>query len=641
MRRRGNLLGHMLALVGRGAGGLLICLLLCCAGAERDDSKKSKSLADRAVTGPLEEGGAVWEFGHTYSFDLRSSVLVDFGKGQSSVSYELDGNVEIAVADQRDGRTTLQLRLGKLAMRNRLPGDGSNLDRLARELEKGSGICVLSGGRLVEFGFRKESSSSAANTFREIAAGLQLAIARGARSGLTEEYDTTGQFEARYVFEDDSKSYLKRKTRYLALLGRPLATNGVPVQVVPEVTKSEGRIRLSAAGGLELVLLRDELVLRGAQLPIHSSTELELRLVAVGGAQPPASLALWMSEFTVVPASEPNRAAAGVEALDRARTAGASFREIIARVEAEQLKGSGRGPHKVVKANPAGALPEAPGRAEGKGDPALFDSLTASLRSQEGAVAEAVRLTASRPAVSATLIDALGAASCAKCQSALIGMLSSPDPDMRRRALYGLARAPRPGGEAVATMKSILEKDPYNTTALFALGSYSRRFRDDGKADEARELGAYLVQRLAATSDSMRRTIVLRAIQNSGYAGGLVDITKCLDDRNEDVRRAAILALGPIRDSAVDDILAAHLRAGVSTGILMSLIEAARARPESDKLVSAIMGVYRSAAVPVRYRALDLLVRWLPRHPALHAFLEDVGQSDPEERIRRIAKAAL
>jgi HEAT repeat protein len=478
----------------------------------------------------------------------------------------------------------------------------------------------------VEFGFRLGTPAIVRNTFRQIAAGLQVAIPKGKASAYKEEYDTTGRYVAEYAAGSTPGAYSKRKVRYLSILGQPVGSAGTSVQVIPEVSLSEGQIKLSSGGQLETLSLRDDLVVTGAQVPIHSSNLLDLKLTSVRPAV--ALLAPILSMFSIVSASQPDGEKPAVDALDRARTGGATFRAILSQLEVSQ--------------QPAKKAADGKSNVDGvEVDPRIFVALSASLRSEPGAVAKAVKAAMTKPAVSSIIIDAMGAASSPDCENALSEMVNSDRADIRRHSLLALARTPKPGAKALATMNGILEKEPYDQLALFALGSYSRRFRDTGGLDKAAELGEFLVQRLVTARGPVQRLTAFRAIENSGYAGSLSAVASYVDDRDEMVRRAAILALGPIRLPKADEILASRLKPDSVKETRLAVIEAMRNREPSEKMVSAIVSTYRTSTVDVRHRVVDLFIRWLPHEPRLRVLLEGISQNDPEERVRLRAKAAL
>lgn len=485
----------------------LVCLLLACrpGGVRTDNGVTAKDPA-----------GPIWDKGAAYRFDLHATALVDLGESWTAIHYELNSDLTISVVEERDGRTTLHLRLVEPKVRGLAPGGIEAPDRLSRDLREGDAVAVLAAGKMVAFGFRKSTPNSVVNTFRQLAAGLQVAVARGAKDDLQEEYDTTGRYLAAYTFDHATGTVCKTKVRYLALLGN----SGGP-SMLPRVIGSEGRIRVSRGMRLESVVLSDELAIGNAEMPIRAQTELELRLHAIEEARVTEAPASFLAGFTMVAASESAGADAHAQGLDRARTGGASFREIVSRM-----------------------------RAQGKArDAGLFNALAASLRTEAGAPAQAVRMVAARSDLSSVLVDGLGAASCPACESALIDLLGTPSPDIKASVLHALARFQNPGDRAVAAMKARLEEQAYDPTALYTLGAYARLFGQQGNPGKAAELGNFLVRRLERATDSMQKIVALRAIENAGCAQALSLLPRFTDDQDESVKGAAKLAAAAIANS--------------------------------------------------------------------------------------------
>jgi len=582
-----------------------------------------------------------WQLRQRYVFSLRSDVSVDFGSAASAIDYVLTGKTEVRVVDENGGRVTLHLLLPEASLKNR-GGDLASLTTLAAEIMRADAVCVLADGQLTTFGFRKGVASPVVATFRQLAAALQVAYLGAGEEKTVEEYDTTGLYVAQYHAVRGQKDHLdKRKIRYVELLGRPLGPGRSPLQLVPEIVQSDGEIQLAPDGAPESVRLKDAIVLRSAQVPVRSSTSLVLQRASVGPSDSLPTADQLLAEFTLVPASEPDGPRVAVDALDKARTKGMTFQEIVGRIEKEQASPLSGVRQRHSKRKAPSSANDRVSPEETKIDAQLFASLAAALRDQQGAVGEAVRVISAKPAMSSVLTDALGSASCPACEAALIAMLDSSDPERRSDALWALSRLTRPGDMAVSTMKSILAKDPYNVSALYALGSYSMRFREDGKAGKASELGQYLVSALSAAPDSMRRTFSLRALENAGFRDSLPVVSRYLNDPDEGVRRAAILALRSINDPAVDDILASYLKKETPTSCRVAIIEAAKARQPSKKVAAAIAATFSSSVVNVRYRSVELLAQWLPREPHLRSFLQKISVSDPDQRIRTLAKGAL
>jgi len=220
----------------------LVCLLLACrpGGVRTDNGVTAKDPA-----------GPIWDKGAAYRFDLHATALVDLGESWTAIHYELNSDLTISVVEERDGRTTLHLRLVEPKVRGLAHGGIEAPDRLSRDLREGDAVAVLAAGKMVAFGFRKSTPNSVVNTFRQLAAGLQVAVARGAKDDLQEEYDTTGRYLAAYTFDHATGTVCKTKVRYLALLGN----SGGP-SMLPRVIGSEGRIRVSRGMRLESVVLR-------------------------------------------------------------------------------------------------------------------------------------------------------------------------------------------------------------------------------------------------------------------------------------------------------------------------------------------------------------------------------------------------
>ena len=481
-----------------------LCLLFAC--------RPRAINADHAAITP----GPRWEKGATYHFDLHSTALVDLGHSATAIHYELGGDLTIAVVDERDGRATLHLRLIDPRIKGLSPGGIEAPERLARDLEEGEAIAILAAGKLVELGFLEGAPTPVVATFKQLAAGLQVAVARGAKNALAEEYDTSGRYLAVYAFDHAAGTLLKTKIRYLATPGSP---NGP--SLIPSVTGSEGRIRVSHAGRLESLVLKDALAMEGAGMPIRAETTLELRLrkiEPVGTAIRPAAP---LASFTRVAASEPVGTRARVQGLDQARTGGASFRELVSRMRAE---GDERAPH-------------------------LFNALAAALRTEAGAPAQAVRMILAGSRLASTLVDGLGAAACPACESALIELLRAPPADIEARALHALARFQRPGDLAITAMKARLEQQAYDPAALYALGAYARIFGDRDKPEKAAELGRFLVRRLEDATGSMQKIVALRAIENAGRPEALSLLPRFTGDEDASVRDAARLAAAAISDA--------------------------------------------------------------------------------------------
>ena len=115
-----------------------------------------------------------------------------------------------------------------------------------------------------------------------------------------------------------------------------------------------------------------------------------------------------------------------------------------------------------------------------------------------------------------------------------------------------------------------------------------------------------------------------------------------LDDKRDRVRVAAVRALQSMVDPHVDALIASRLQVDESNEVRISAVAAAQVREPSEQLTAALASAGTGAPdARVRYRAVELMTRWLPQRPDLRATLERVASSDAESTVRERAKAAL
>jgi HEAT repeat protein len=151
-----------------------------------------------------------------------------------------------------------------------------------------------------------------------------------------------------------------------------------------------------------------------------------------------------------------------------------------------------------------------------------------------------------------------------------------------------------------------------------------------------------LAGQLGRAKIQMDVVTALRGIANSGFVGALPKVTPFLNDDRESVRVAAVRALQSMRDPRVDDILATRMRTDGSNDVRVSAIVAAQVRDPSQELAQGLVGASTESTDPtVRYRAVELMTRWLSKRPDLKPTLESIAKTDQEARVRDLANAAL
>jgi hypothetical protein len=644
----------------RGAGGLaLVSLTLgaafatACSRSEDGRATPPQKSAD-AIARPsvpvVELDGLTrgWAAGKRYGYRIKLSTELSVAGGPKSFDFDLVGNAAVVPVSVNPTTATLYVSIGDAAIVSRIPQSQSELDKVSAEIRTAGVFFTMSGGRTSEMRFPPGQSPMASSSYRTIASALQFARAKTeAKHYASEEYDSTGLYLAEYEQGANGSEWSKKKQRYLAILGTPSAIANQPIPVLPEVT-SAGTVRLSQDGRPELVKLRDRVIVNGSQMPVSSTVVVELE----AGAEPPAlarepDWSSLLATFQSVPASQPIGVTASVEQLDEARIGQLDFETILSRLE-ELGKDRQREKETAATAEAEDTYVDDEERAEReeqlREDSKLFFALSAIFRQQPKAVTQAARAIRGKSPASETLMDALSSASSADAQRALVALMNDKnvDENLRSRAINALVRTPKPNDASIAAIKARLAREPFDEQALFGLGTYSRLLRDSGKAKEARALGDILVLRLKQAKIDMDVVTVLRSIANSGHADALPRVLPYLSDDREKVRAAAVRALQSMRGPQVDGILAAQLKKDPSSKVRIAAVAAAQVREPSAELAGALVAASTEATdARVRFRAIELMVRWLPKRPELRAALERVATNDTEPKVRNRAKAAL
>jgi hypothetical protein len=408
-----------------------------------------------------------------------------------------------------------------------------------------------------------------------------------------------------------------------------------PVQVVPKVIEGQGRVRVSPAGLFEESAWQEEVQIEGAQVAVRSLQSHKVRRTSSKSNVAIAALLVARDGMRALGAGQAWGGSVSPGALDPERVKGFPFRDVLSELEYKAKRSaSGKPQEKPAKAK--GQETE----AERKGK--LFSALAAHLRLDNrnvNAVEDAIKRHS--PA-SADLIAALGSAGTAEAHAALGRLMENGAlGELDEHVLQAVARTQHPDAKSMAIMHAVLAKDPYQERAMYALGSYSRIFRDNGQPQTAASLGEELVRKLGDAPGPGSRLISLRAIANSGYDGALGKVEPLLASSDEDTRATALRALQSMRDPRIDGLIATGITADKSTVVRLSGIESASVRSPSDTLVSAVIRASVDAEPRVRYRAVEVMAKWLPSRADIRRPLEAAAKKDLEPRIRELAAGAL
>ena len=584
-----------------------------------------------------------WERGQRYVYQVTENSRLVLG-GTTAFDFVTTGTLELTAVDVSPERATLYMGMPNASITSRLPNAQKKLDEIAVRIRATGCFVTFAGGLVSEMQMPKGLTATVANTFRDLAAGLQFARASGDTAEYAApEFDTTGGYTAAYERGPTNDLWHKRKAKYVGILAAKSLPGDVPPVVVPQIQASNIEVHLAPDGRPNRVEAHDSVLVSGAQNSIASESSLELT-----GATPVAAANVdWvarMAGMVHVAADEAYGSAEPVDALDAARANGFTFETVVA--ELEGIAKEQRGTREVgsVNGRPVGADTREAKERKGDQKARLFEALTAIFRRDSTTVAKAVTRIRARSPASDILIDGLGSASSGVAQGALRDLMKSGtlDPALRSRVATALARTTRPDDASIGAMKAMLASEPFSAYALYTLGTYSRRLRDEGDTRRAGELGELIASKLAQTPDSSAVTTVLRAIANSGYDGAYPRVLPYIKSDDETVRVAAVQSLQSMRAPAVDATLADRLVADASSQVRVSVLEAIRVRTPTDVLARALVAAALGNGDPqVRYHAVELMIGWLPRRPDLRDTLAQIASTDAESQVRARAKAAL
>jgi len=618
------------------------CLLVLAAGCARstpsgstrsDPQARSDASANAQIASNKATAG--WKLGERYSYRLALTTNLALSEA-TAFDFDVSADLVVIPTPATTTDTTLLLALRNWKFVSRVPETQADFDKLVPAGEKSGCLLVLSSGHLTEMQFASGLSALIANIYREIGSYLQFAKgADGESRYQDEEYDTSGKYLAEYLREGASDGWRRHKLRYLSILG---ATSNVmlPAKIVPTVLASESEIQLLPGGRPGKIHAQDEIAVNGAQAPLRSKTTLTLEAGSSGAVNEPPDFSAASSHMVKVAADQPYGDPGALDALDSARIRGLTFAKV-----SQQLRtlADAERAHGAPSSQPSGEQKSFADKQR------LYVALAAIFRRDPETVGLAVAQVRAKSPISATLVDALGSSGSATAHEAL-GRLTSDealDPKLRARAVTALARTPVPSDAAIAALKARLDKDPFASDALFGLGTYTRRLRDAGDREKMTSLGDYLVSRLHDAGSIVPHLLAaLGAITNSGYDNALPSVTPFLSDPRDTVRAAAVRALQSMQSERIDPLIAARLRSDGSSEVRISAIDAARVREPDESLTQAVAAAAVGAEdARVRYRAVDLIVHWLPNRPELHSTLATVATNDKEPRVRERARASL
>jgi hypothetical protein len=589
---------------------------------------------------PVESGADFkpqWEPATSYAYEL--SMVSDTALSpDNALHLKLGGTLELTTLRGNGAKLEFIARVIGARLTSTAGTGSEALDNIAKELDQPYAF-VLDGGKLTGFRLPSAASAMATGFRRSIAAALQFVAASGrTRPWTSTEYDATGEYLAQYSRGVVAGSFAKKKLRYTRLTAAQSAPGLFrSASFTPEVVRSDTQL---AFGNGQLQAFRQTEELRtplGNSAAMTSRTQTSLNLRSTRAAQP-RELQPPAGDAVIIGAHEPSRVSGLEPVLDQARSANMTVDEAIAaleRVERPDTFAAAAATSGKDGSDDVSRLRESSGP---------FIALKTLVRSDDGAVATVVKKIESTGRAHGVLLDALGAAGTDPAQAALVRFATNAKArdELRARAAMSLIRTERAAPATIDALVMLADDPKLSTYGLYGLGTAARRLRDQAAVALADRAATFLVRRLDEAKSDSERIHVLRGIANSGYNGALPSVRPLLTHRSGTIRAAAVESLRLMTDPSVEPLILEHLDRSSDSSLRRAALNAIKVREPSSALIVGVTRFVRTSSDPyARMRAVELLSRWLPKHPELKPVLEEVAAREERSRIREAAQVAL
>ncbi|HET9954819.1 MAG TPA: HEAT repeat domain-containing protein [Polyangiaceae bacterium] len=630
--------------------------LLAASGAGCSGDSKT---ADRGETGTPLQTELTANYARASVYEVELEAESEVGPGQA-LQLRVVGKLEAHPIPAARGQQGLVLRM-RDARAFSGAGATQEIQELSREIARAFFV-TMEKGQTRELRLARGMSAAAASVQRTLAAALQFSKPSGGNSWKGDEFDATGKYEVAYELSRagagasaSAHVFSKKKLGYRALsanrtqLPAHVQVQSAQVSAQPDpsrslnlhvdVRESDGEVALGPNLEIERVHYRERLeakLFQGA--PVASKTT--LTLTRLTGASPTAAPKETesVSGLVTLRGDAPYPAAAPVD-LDRARTSGLTFEQVVAELEtAEQGWAPPDNGRPTEKESPADAAARDRAQRLSK----HFVSLEAMFRRQPATVPLAIGKILAKSPAAAVITNALGSSGAPSAQPALLGLAKnrSVEDKVRAIAANSLIRLARPSEETVTALMTVVDDPVVGVHAVYALGSFARKLRED-EPQLAERTARFLVSRLSAVKDSAQKIHVLRGIANSAYVGAIPAVREVLSSKDALLRSAAVESLRLMQGPEVDALIADRIQ-DERKSVRNAALSTARVRAPSNELIRAVEGVaIRADDGYGRMEAVRLMGSWLPRAPALREALLRIAQRDEEPRIRETAQKLI
>jgi hypothetical protein len=582
---------------------------------------------------------------YDYALNLSSKLSMGTASGEVDVALKatlsvtpLSGAIELPAGTQP---LFLALKDVKLSSTHT---DPASFDDLSRELQAGFVVELLSGD--VTRVSMARASAFAANLARSVAAQLALGPLPSAEQKVWEApgADASGSYVTELSRGEAPDSVRIRKLRYAARALGQLPGSNEQLSLTPQVLESAGEARV-VTGELQSISYTEAL---GTPLLSSGNARADTKIsLMLANRRPLASAgrSYAAARAGMVDLSDSNAlrdSTIQADAFDRSKIGDFTFASATAKLE--QLSS---GPALILTARDAERETTKSRQAREQRLAEFnrtFTALTAIVRADESTIAacaSGIRANAKRANF---LIDALVAAATEPAQALLVALAQdlTVAEGTRQRALSSVLRVQTPTTATVTALLSWLDQPERRTFAIYGLGTQARHLREQGQNELAKRAAQPLGALLRSTTGAGERVHLLRGIANSGDPALLPAVRPLLADADESVRGAAIEALRLMEAPEVDEIVARSLRSEQSYEVLRAAVGTAQMRAPGALLSAALSDAARgSQDSQTRYRATQVLARWLTQRPELRGVLAELAAKDENQNVRDVAARAL
>lgn len=566
-----------------------------------------------------------------YQLELKSASAttlagVPFKLGLAAV-------VELVALERAGEKSALLMRLRepKLTVEGAEPNDDG---ALAKELGQPYWL-ALERGKIVETRISEGLSGQAVSILRTISSGLQLSTPSGGatqtKPWTAKEFDATGEYEARYEALPDG-SIRRQKQRFVETLITGKVTAVQRAAVLPQVLQANATL-LAKGRLLEKVTSREQLK---SQLLGSESVTVTTELSLVRDGEPPAPPTPEMLKLTgdLLPLS-PSRAY-GVSdaraAFDALRAENANIDGVLAALEKVATKPDKRALVGAVNDQDVNASGQEPAKQQLSERTNELSKLTGLLRVKPETITVVEAAIVKGSPAASMLLDGLSAAGTDAAQQALGRLVATEklSAELRAAAATSMIRVAHASPATIELLRGLIHDPVLQEHAIFGLGTAARRLAENEQAARSDAIVDVLISGLAQAKTTQDRVRWLRGIANSGAAKALPPVLPLVDDKDRQLRSAALEAMRLMKSPRVDEVVTQRLKDEPLALVRETALQVVVFRGPNRAAEQALLQLAQNDSDrAIKSAARRALVLWAKANPGLQASLDALPVDKP------------